>query len=76
MGNRVIIDISDNGLGIKEQDRPKLLKSGFTTKVNGHGLGLHSFNNFLNSHNGKLNLTSDGYLKGATLHIEIGDTHD
>ena len=76
LGNRVIIDISDNGLGIKEQDRPKLLKSGFTTKVNGHGLGLHSFNNFLNSHNGKLSLRSDGYLKGATLHIEIGDTHE
>ncbi len=71
--NKIVIDIEDNGVGVKSIDMDKIFKSGFTTKKHGHGLGLHSFNNFLNSHNGRLAMSSDGYLKGATLHIEIGD---
>ena len=75
LGEKAFIDIQDNGVGVKEEHVDKLLMSGFTTKAKGHGLGLHSFNNFLNAHNGKLSLTSDGYLKGATLRIEIGDSN-
>jgi C4-dicarboxylate-specific signal transduction histidine kinase len=71
--NKIFIKIEDNGVGILSEHKPKLLQSGFTTKENGHGLGLHSFNNFLNSHHGKLTLYSLGYLQGAIVYIEIGD---
>lgn len=73
--NKIFIKIQDNGMGIKPVDTSKLFQSGFTTKENGHGLGLHSFNNFLNSNNGKLTLYSDGYLQGAVAYIEIGDSN-
>jgi len=73
--NKICITLKDNGVGIKPQNAQKLLKSGFTTKEDGHGLGLHSFNNFLNSHNGTLSFHSDGDLLGCVWIIEIGDSN-
>jgi sensor histidine kinase regulating citrate/malate metabolism len=53
-----------------------MFKSGFSTKEKGHGLGLHAFNNFLNSCNGKITLQSDGLGKGALARIEVKDLHE
>jgi signal transduction histidine kinase len=74
--NTLYITIKDNGIGIKPEESPKIFKSGFTTKKSGHGLGLHSFNNFLNSHNGKITFYSQGYLQGTSWQIEIGDAYE
>jgi signal transduction histidine kinase len=74
--NKVIIEIEDNGIGIEEKNMKYMFKSGFSTKEKGHGLGLHAFNNFLNSCNGKITLQSDGLGKGALARIEVKDLHE
>lgn len=71
--SRVHIQITDNGVGILPENSSEMFRAGFTTKINGHGLGLHAFNNFLNRNNGKIWAMSEGYRKGTTVYIEIGD---
>ena len=40
--NKVCIQVSDNGVGISEENLSKICKHGFTTKKFGHGFGLHA----------------------------------
>ena len=72
--NGVIIEIEDNGIGIEEQNLSKMFSSGFTTKKQGHGLGLHAFNNFLRTHNSSIMLLSQGKNTGASIIIHIGES--
>jgi signal transduction histidine kinase len=39
-GDSVVIEISDTGCGIREEDQPRLFESFFSTKSEGVGLGL------------------------------------
>ncbi|NTW06230.1 MAG: HAMP domain-containing protein [Syntrophaceae bacterium] len=70
---RAVIQVVDTGIGILPEDRPSLFQSGFTTKSEGHGLGLHSLLNFLNENNGSIKATSPGQNQGAEFIMEIGD---
>jgi signal transduction histidine kinase len=72
---RLLIRIRDNGIGIRPKDMHRLFTSGFTTKPDGHGLGLHSFLNFLNENNGSLEAVSQGPGKGAEFIVEIGNEY-
>ena len=38
--DRVIVEIQDTGVGIREEDKPKMFTPFFTTKEHGTGLGL------------------------------------
>ena len=73
--DRIVIEITDNGVGVEPSDAPRIFTSGFTTKSQGHGLGLHAFNNYLNANGGSIELTSEGPMKGATVYITIGADH-
>lgn len=66
-----VLEISDNGIGMSQLGLSKLFTSGYTTKKAGHGLGLHAFNNFLNTHNGHIEAKSKGINTGATIIISI-----
>ncbi len=70
---RARIQVQDNGVGIRDEDRPFLFQSGFTTKPEGHGLGLHSFMNFLNENNGSIEVRSAGPNQGTEFTVEVGD---
>lgn len=69
----VVIEIEDNGIGVEPENLEKMFSSGFTTKKEGHGLGLHAFNNFLHTHNSTITLQSQGKNQGATITITIGE---
>jgi len=71
--DRIVIIIADNGAGIREEHLKSVFKAGFTTKDNGHGLGLHSFINFLKENNSSISIVSDGENKGATVTVEVGN---
>lgn len=71
--NRVCIQVKDSGIGIRDEDRPFLFRSGFTTKPEGHGLGLHSFLHFLNENNGSIEVFSAGPNQGTEFTVEVGD---
>ena len=63
--------ISDNGMGIEEENLIKIFRHGFTTKKNGNGFGLHSGALAAKEMGGALFVHSDGSGKGATFTLEL-----
>lgn len=56
--DEIVIKISDNGPGIDEQTLPKIFDPFYTTKESGTGLGLAIVGQLIESHNGKITVTS------------------
>ena len=52
------IEISDNGVGFRDQNIKELIKPYYTTKQKGSGLGLSIVNKIINDHNGSINFNS------------------
>ena len=65
------IDVADNGIGIDAGQDKTIFSAGYTTKLKGTGLGLHSSANFVIATGGKISASSEGYGKGMTIHIEL-----
>lgn len=61
----ISIRIKDTGCGVPKEDRDKIFAYGYTTKVGGHGFGLHSCANFMTEMNGSIAVNSDGVGAGA-----------
>ncbi|SEM92544.1 Predicted ATPase [Stigmatella aurantiaca] len=70
-GNRVRIQIEDDGRGITPEIREKLFTHGFTTRHDGHGFGLHSSALAAQMLGGHLTLESEGAGKGAVATLEF-----
>jgi two-component system, NtrC family, sensor kinase len=68
----VILEISDNGIGIPEDDLPHIFQPFFSTKhdTSGIGLGLAIVHGIIKSHNGKIDVRSE-LGKGTTISITI-----
>ncbi len=67
------IDVEDNGIGIKEEDKKKIFIPFFTTKSStksGFGLGMYVVKRIIESHKGKIWFESK-YLEGTKFHIEL-----
>lgn len=60
------IAIADNGVGIKQENLNSIFGFGFTTKIDGHGFGLHSSALAAKELGGSLMVTSDGENQGAS----------
>jgi PAS domain S-box-containing protein len=67
----VRIGVIDNGVGIPAENMPRLFTHGFTTRVDGHGFGLHSGALAAQELGGSLRVTSDGPGRGATFILEL-----
>lgn len=67
----VELQVRDNGVGISSDNLTKIFVHGFTTKVDGHGFGLHSSALAAESLEGSLSVHSDGLGKGATFTLRI-----
>jgi len=70
-GARLIIEVSDTGVGIDKERLSRIFSHGFTTKAKGHGFGLHSCANAATEMDGKLSVQSEGHLKGATFTLDL-----
>lgn len=60
------IQVRDNGVGIAPAVREHLFRQGFTTRPEGHGIGLHSSALAARLMGGQLTLESEGPGRGAT----------
>jgi C4-dicarboxylate-specific signal transduction histidine kinase len=68
---RIKVSVSDNGVGIAEENITRIFSHGFTTRKDGHGFGLHSGAISAQEMGGKLTATSDGLGRGATFTLEL-----
>jgi signal transduction histidine kinase len=69
-----LIKISDNGIGIKQEDKPRIFAPFFTTKSSyksGTGIGMYVVKRIIEeNHKGKIWFKSE-YMKGTTFFIEL-----
>jgi len=63
-----VVDITDNGTGISEENMQRLFEPYFTSKRNGMGLGLAATLNIIQSHNAHVDVKSE-IGKGTTFSI-------
>jgi signal transduction histidine kinase len=63
--------VTDNGIGISQENLTRIFSHGFTTKRDGHGFGLHSGAIAAREMGGSLYARSDGPGQGATFVLEL-----
>jgi ligand-binding sensor domain-containing protein/signal transduction histidine kinase len=68
----LVLQVRDSGKGFDEATAARLFQRGFTTKSSGSGLGLYHCRTIAESHEGAIDLTSDGPGKGAIATIRFG----
>ena len=69
---RVVIEVSDNGKGIRKKDLNSVFTPGFTTKKRGWGLGLSLAKRIVEEyHKGRIFVKSSEVGKGTTFRIEL-----
>jgi signal transduction histidine kinase len=67
----IVIQITDNGVGIPNENLKKIFTFGYTTKEKGHGFGLHSSILLAKELGGTLEASSDGLNQGATFSLKL-----
>ncbi len=67
-GDSVYITVSDNGVGISEENKSKVFEPKFTTKSSGMGLGLAMVKNIVETYKGEISFTSEENL-GTTFTV-------
>ena len=74
-GGRIVIEVSDNGKGIKKKDIKNVFTPGFTTKKRGWGLGLSLAKRIVEEyHKGRIFVKESEVGKGTTFRIELKAT--
>ena len=70
--DRVAIEVSDTGKGIRKKDVGNVFKPGFTTKIRGWGLGLSLAKRIVEEyHKGRIWVKQSEVGKGTTFRIEL-----
>lgn len=70
--NKVVVEISDTGKGIKKKNIKNVFRPGFTTKQRGWGLGLSLAKRIVEDyHHGKIFVKSSELGKGTTFRVEL-----
>jgi signal transduction histidine kinase len=67
----VSVCVQDNGMGIAPENLTRIFAQGFSTRKDGHGLGLHSSVLMAEDMNGTLKASSQGTNQGATFTLEL-----
>jgi signal transduction histidine kinase len=70
----VAISVTDTGMGIAPENKPKLFRHGFTTRKEGHGFGLHASAVAAQQLHGNITVYSDGPDQGATFTLNVPTT--
>ena len=70
-GELLAIDVIDSGVGIAPEYSREIFKAGYTTKVGGTGLGLHSAAIFVGACGGSIEAESGGVGCGTTLKVTL-----
>jgi signal transduction histidine kinase len=69
----VLLEVSDNGVGIAAEQMEQIFDFFFTTKATGTGMGLALCRMIVEQHGGRL-WVSQGEGHGATFHLQLSCT--
>ena len=69
-GHDVLLEVSDNGVGIEPEEMAHIFDAFFTTKATGTGMGLSLCRIIVEAHGGRL-WASPGERHGATFHLQL-----
>ncbi|MBC7949109.1 MAG: HAMP domain-containing histidine kinase [Chitinophagaceae bacterium] len=71
-GDYIIVEIKDSGKGFDRETAANLFNRGFSTSKHNSGMGLYNCRSVVESHDGTIELTSEGQGKGskATLNFK------
>ena len=69
--SRLIIQVKDTGEGFDSSTAEQLFEKGFSTKQSSSGLGLYNCMSIVESHEGTINMSSDGRGMGALTTISF-----
>jgi signal transduction histidine kinase len=67
---RVLVSVSDTGIGLPTQQADQIFKAFFTTKAHGTGMGLSISRSIVESHGGRL-WAADNVSQGASFHLTL-----
>jgi len=70
LNNNIQIEVEDNGPGIAEDQKQKILTPFYTTKADGTGMGLSISRSLIEAHEGAFHFDST-YGKGATFYFTL-----
>ncbi len=70
-GDRLCIEVGDNGIGISPEAKSKIFQRGFTTRAGGHGLGLHGAALAAHDLGGELTFHAGDLGAGATFVLTL-----
>ncbi|MGQ3674714.1 ATP-binding protein [Xanthobacter sp. TB0139] len=71
VGENLIIDIIDNGMGLPQDKRSRLLEPYVTTREKGTGLGLAIVGKIMEEHGGSIQLNDSPDGRGAWVHLRL-----
>ena len=70
-GEQLQIQVADNGIGIAAENLLRIFAFGFSTRSQGHGIGLHCAANFAREMGGSLQAESEGPGRGAVFTLVV-----
>jgi PAS domain S-box-containing protein len=70
-GEIIRFEVTDNGIGIPQENLTRIFAHGFSTKKDGHGFGLHTCAIGAKEMGGTLAAGSQGPGTGATFHLDV-----
>ena len=70
-GEFLVLEVTDNGIGIEGKNSKIIFSAGYTTKKTGSGMGLHSAANFVVGTGGQIQPFSEGSGKGTTMRVKL-----
>ena len=68
--DRVLVSVSDTGIGLPSQQADQIFNAFFTTKAHGTGMGLSISRSIIESHGGRL-WAADNVPRGASFHLTL-----
>jgi NO-binding membrane sensor protein with MHYT domain/nitrogen-specific signal transduction histidine kinase len=68
--DRLLVSVTDTGVGLPAQQTEQIFNAFFTTKAHGTGMGLRICRSIVEAHNGRLWATANPE-RGATFHITL-----
>jgi signal transduction histidine kinase len=66
---QLVIQIKDSGAGFDQSTSSRLFTRGFSTKTSGSGFGLYNCRSIIESHDGTIDISSEGPGKGSVTTI-------